>query len=158
MQVGGWDQKGRDSNLMINLREIINKYVGIPHKLGSWDKEEGLDCLSLIYYIYKDFGIDLPLEFSEGFTIDNYKDLWEQNTLRSLKAKLKYVASLGKEIKSKTMCVGDIIITQMEDQIAMGIYVGQNLFISSFEDIGVALQNLENYELKRVYRWVLVVF
>lgn len=133
------------------------KYVGIPFKTRSFNKEEGLDCLTFILYF-------LEQEFNYKFDTANvpeYNDFWYMNKeLQGL-----YVQNLAKyctlteykknvEIKENNL----LLFSYFDDKAAIthvGIYIGDNKFIHSVREVGSCVTNLNTY--RKALKWIGVV-
>lgn len=133
------------------------KYIGIPFKTRSFDKKEGLDCLTFILYF-------LEQEFNYKFDITNvpeYDDDWYMNpNLKGLYVKNleKYCTLTEYDNLSKIKEFDLLLFSYFGDKSAIthvGIYIGNNKFIHSVKGVGSCVTNLDVY--KKALKWIGVV-
>ena len=120
---------GSDSNSTPNtvgnydVNNLINKaksYLGVPYVWGG-AVPSGFDCSGYIYYVYKAAGMDIKRTNSEGYFNRSY-----------------YVNNPQ---------IGDLVFfkgTYKKGISHVGIYVGNNQFISATSSNGVAIVSLDN--------------
>lgn len=66
----------------VKFVELVEKFKGKPYQLGGRG-DPGYDCISLIYFFYKEWGRELPVEFRE-YNEKNYFILWEKDRNKAL--------------------------------------------------------------------------
>jgi cell wall-associated NlpC family hydrolase len=92
------------SGLGMEVAKTAHKYIGTPYKYGG-RSPKGFDCSGLVWYIYKQYGVNLPDA--------SYKQ-----------------AGAGVKIKREDLVPGDLIFFQTNGQIHhVGLYVGGNKMI-----------------------------
>jgi len=140
--------------------KITEKYNAIKYKQGSWDIDEGLDCISMIVLFMKDIGksVDDWITGSKAFeykgnhlTATTFLDyLSDKNEItKALKSFLKYTCK-----KVDRMSKGDIVFFNYRKDILFGIYLGGGLVMCSFETYGIKKIKLRNFDIMEIYRWV----
>jgi cell wall-associated NlpC family hydrolase len=132
---------------------ITQKYVGAPYKLGGWSRTNGFDCFSLVYITaVRDFHIQLPKEF-EGITLDDYHELWEEDRVDAMSRLITFIRSVTKRVKKNFQISGDLLVLKSKTGMFIGIMAGTDSVLSSFENVGVALTRLNQYEILEARRW-----
>lgn len=120
-----------------NLAELTSKYVGKSYT--------EYPCMVLIYSFYKDLDINIPNNF-EDVNLDNYIDLWESDRENTFHKLLKFVNNIGKEICITKLKKYDfLIISDKNNNIYVGIYLYNNMFITSNVQVGVKISHLGKY-------------
>lgn len=136
----------------LRLAEISKEIVGAPYKLGGKSKEEGFDCLSMIFFFVDKWGISIPESF-EGVTRDNYVEFWNKDQHEAREKLVKFLAYLGKKIKPDRVRSGDFVLCTARDQTLTGIYLGQGKILCIFDDAGVKIITTNIVKISRGYRW-----
>lgn len=136
-----------------SLIELSSSVVGKPYILGSFDKEKGLDCLSLMINYVESLGVKVPENFM-GVTKENYKSLWEKDKAKAKVFYLKWIRSFTKEVSESYMKPGDILIvkSRKDSSIGFGIYGGNRKIFSVFIGNGIDILTLDLFEIQKVYR------
>lgn len=73
--------KSASSSVIDSIVNLAKSLVGGKYKYGGIDPKVGLDCSGLVYYVYKQNGIDIPrttkstLQSNKGIKIDSLKDV-----------------------------------------------------------------------------------
>jgi len=140
--------------------EITEKYNAIKYKQGSWDIDEGLDCISMIVLFMKDIGKDVDdlIDGSKGFEykgniltattfLDYVNDKVEIN--KALKLFIKQHCN-----KVDRMKKGDIVFFNYRKDILLGVYLGAGLVMCCFETYGIKKIKLRTFNIMEIYRWV----
>ncbi len=132
----------------------LSKYMGIPFKTRSFNKEEGLDCLTFILYF-------LEQEFGYKFDTNNvpeYGTYWYMNyKIRDIYIQnLRDYCTLREYDKKTRILPFELLLfsyfNEKEAITHVGIYVGDNKFIHCVQDAGVCVANLKSFE--RALKWV----
>lgn len=135
----------------------FKKYEGIKFKTRSFNKDEGLDCLTFILYFLK-------TEYNYDFDINNvpeYNSLWllHKETRSLYYDNIKKYCDLIPFKPGDQIDVGNLLLfsffNESKSITHVGIYIGNNEFIHCVEDLGVCITKLSNYF--RVLKWVGVV-
>ena len=138
------------------LAQISSKYVGAPYRMGGWSRQNGFDCFSLLYIIaVNDYKMTLPKTFG-GYTLDNYKDFWENCPRGTTRALIKYIRSVTDPVKKNYGLAGDVLILRGDHNIFLGMRSGTSMILSSFEDAGVTISPLKYYKLLESRRWAIL--
>ncbi len=133
--------------------EISGRYVGAPYKLGGFNREEGFDCLSLIISIGRDLGINMPMIFG-GYDVATYPYLWESDVPKAKQLLLNYVIDISKEISISKLFVPDLVLVDNEEDYFFGIAAGNGNLISAFSNLGVRVEKMSSFTVRRAFRWV----
>jgi hypothetical protein len=133
--------------------EISSKYVGAPYGLGGFDREKGFDCLSLIISIGRDLGINMPTSFS-GYNTETYPSLWESDVPKAKRLLLKYVMDLSEEIHIGKLFVPDLVLVDSGEDYFFGIAAGNGNILSAFINLGVKVEKMNSFTVRRAFRWV----
>jgi cell wall-associated NlpC family hydrolase len=104
------------------LAEIwLADYLGAPYRLGGMSRQEGYDCLSLVFTLLCRLGADLKPFWGER-DITNY---WIDYDLEQLP---EWVRSLGEEIDVRRRQPGDVLLCLLADgQWHASVFLGQGL-------------------------------
>ncbi len=125
------------------LTKAILPYLDRPYSLGC--KEDGLDCLGLLWVVFEDLGINLPRKY-KGFTADNYAQKWA--TGKGKEELIEYLLSLGKEIDLNYINPGDIILSDT----GFGIYLGNGNKVTVIEGHSVMVIPVSITVIKKAIR------
>lgn len=132
----------------LNLSGIIGKYVGAPYNLGN------MDCLKLVNSVGRELGADIPNEYG-GVTEDNYGEFWVNSPDKAKLTFISYVSSLGDHVDIPYLFPPDLVLFRDGDEeLGVGIYVGNGLILSAFVGEEVRLVNRTNYPIEVAIRWV----
>lgn len=142
----------------ISFYKITKDLSSIPYKLGSWDKKQGLDCLSVMMLLLERMGIkveqlekDYFFEFKgKKITKHNYKDLDKKSMNECLIEFIKESANKVKDLRK-----GDLAIIKSAGHIFVGIYTGQGTYLTAFEKEGCKIIKLKDFNILEIYRWQL---
>jgi len=135
---------------MVGKNEKMSSLIGIPYKLGSFDPNEGLDCLSFIWTFFNDTGRKMPEEF-EGLTCATYPELWKKDKIEAKRTFIRFLSSNLTEIDKHRSLPGDVLVC---NDGVIGINAGNGHIVTVIEDQGVKVLKLSNLRVKRVFRWV----
>jgi len=113
-------QKDPSSELVAYAKTLI----GTPYKNGG-TTVKGFDASAFVQHVYKKGGISLPRTTA---------DLYKQGTVVTLK-----------QVKPGDLLFFDTIDNKKKDINYVGIYVGENKFISVTTKKGVAVSSLDSY-------------
>jgi len=142
------------AKIKLRLAEITQKYIGSPYKLNGWSVDEGFDCFSLLYTIStEEYGFKMLTKF-DGVNLKNYSREWILDQASARDLFVKYLSEICTEIKPGFNKAGDILLLEGSTNITIGMQIGQDLIMSAFTDIGVALNSLRPYKIIKVFRWV----
>jgi cell wall-associated NlpC family hydrolase len=132
----------------------FKKYEGIKFKVRSFNKDEGLDCLTFILYFLKQ-------EYNYNFdisTVPDYNKYWYMDKgLRGLYLdSVKHYCALKPYKEGVNIKIGQLLFfSYFNDAKAIthaGIYVGNNNFIHCTEEVGVCITKVSNY--KKALKWI----
>jgi cell wall-associated NlpC family hydrolase len=102
MGCGG--KRGRTSPLAADIINTAQMYIGVPYVYGG-KSPKGFDCSGLIWYVYRQHGIELPVSSSKQ-------------------------ASAGYKISKKEMRPGDLVFFQSRGRVNhVGLYIGDGMMI-----------------------------
>jgi cell wall-associated NlpC family hydrolase len=92
------------SPLADNIVKTAHKYIGVPYVYGG-RSPKGFDCSGLVWYIYRQHGIELP------------DSSWKQ-------------AKGGMKVSRDEMLPGDLIFFQRNGRVNhVGLYIGDGVMI-----------------------------
>jgi cell wall-associated NlpC family hydrolase len=138
----------------LKLAEIVGDYIGAPYKLGGSSYDEGFDCLRLVLKFGEDnIGVKIPDSYG-GVTLDTYPELWEKDPVKAKILMLGLFEEIAEKIPPYKAFVTDILLLRDQEGDNVGIHVGQGLVLSVFTNIGVQLANINGFEVRGAYRWV----
>ncbi|MFC0214083.1 NlpC/P60 family protein [Paenibacillus chartarius] len=101
------------SNLIV---DTVEDYLGVPYVWGG-TKPDGFDCSGFVQYVYRQHGVELPRTSREMYTVgDHVRELQPGD--------LVFFRTVGKTTSH------------------VGIYIGDNRFISATTSYGVHVANL----------------
>jgi cell wall-associated NlpC family hydrolase len=129
-------------DFLYKLKECIGK----PYKYGCFD-ETGFDCYTLIYYLYKCVGIDLPKENIARYNLKVHSKLIDKH------------AALFKEVDFKDRKFLDVLLFTNDKKINahLGLVIDADSFIHVNRQFSVRIEhfrsNLESLKIRKVYRW-----
>ena len=130
-----------------NWSAITRKYIGAPYKFGSWNIDEGLDCLSFMNLILEDQGYKIDYSFKlNGIGIENYTDLENEDQKNALMK--EYVLANTKKFPTKQGRPGDIVFCERN---IIGILDANAKVLVCSLDMGVKLLN--SVKILGVYKW-----
>lgn len=105
-----------------------NKYIGKPYVFNGRDLETGVDCVGLIYCLYKDQG--WAIDFDDGQEI--LPDWFERDKFRFARYMLKH---FDRADNISQLQEGDIIFFDINGESHVGIYCGYGKFLSTFPKV-----------------------
>jgi len=119
-------------------------YLDAPYKVSGTNKEEGYDCVSLIFTFYEKLGIDIE-KYGE-INRKNYLQYWD-GSLEDTELLKTWALSLGKQINKAYRNTGDLLICYFEEekQWFLSIYLGNDLcsiITDKMRKIGICPYNL----------------
>lgn len=143
---------------MINWYQLTKKYNNVPYKLGSWDREEGLDCLSLFICVLEDMGFNIDI-LKKKFVLEyRGKKIDYKNYSTEIKTKpemifclIEFVKKVGRKVDK--MVKGDVVIFESDKETIVALYTGQGSFLTSFEVLGSRVVRPRDYKILEIYRW-----
>lgn len=118
------------------INTIVAKYVGVPFKHNGRELDDGLDCLGLIYCLYKDLGIDFPSDDGEPIAEDWHKTDPERY--------VRNLLILGKPVDIPQRL--DLVYFYMKGAVRhAGIMVDDNRFIHTLTNRNSRITRLAKY-------------
>lgn len=141
---------GMKKTQKLKIAELTSRLVGKEYNLGQHD------CLSVVIYFCDAWGIPFPDEF-EGYTKENYAELYEKKPKETKQVFFRLVASLGREVPPERAMPGDFLILEVpeigEESRAVYIHAGQGNVLAAFTEKGIAINSLKAYKILKAYRW-----
>lgn len=140
----------------MNWYEITKKYNNnINYKNGSWDIEEGLDCLTLMLSFFQDMGKDiselLKITFiykGKEMNAYNYKDILGDTKERNEAFTYFLKHNFVKIDKIEKGCIIFYKSTEL-----VGIYLGSDKILTVFEEYGLKIIKVRPNSIKEMYKW-----
>lgn len=124
------------------LKEFCNQWVGVPFRHAGRDRE-GVDCWGLVIEYLKGFGIDAPdMEYTEQ---------WARAGANHFSERICQFPDIFKPVDRGS--VGDLVFMRGVNGVVdhAGILVGNNKFIHSIRDIGVAISDLSGAYKRKLH-------
>ena len=124
----------------------LKNCIGKPYIFNCFD-ETGFDCYTLIYYLYKLVGIELPKENIAAYNLKVHSKLINKHKI------------LFKPVPYKDRKFLDILLFSSSDKINahLGLVLSSELFIHVNLGHTVRVEyftnNLESLTIRKVYRW-----
>ena len=110
-----------------DVAKIWNEYyLDAVYKTGGQNKEEGYDCVSMIFTFYEHLGIDIKKY--DKINRNNYLQYWDGSAEDTILLK-DWALSLGKQIDKPYRNTGDLLICYFKKnkQWFLSIYLGNDL-------------------------------
>lgn len=130
---------------MEQVLSSIDKYIGAPYKLNSYDGKS-FDCFSLVWYIYKDNGIILDKHFV-------------RNSLRTIAKEISIREQQWVPINFTERKFLDLVLFRTSKHLLthVGIIITPEFFIHTTEDTNAVLsrftKSVYSALMAKVYRW-----
>ena len=136
----------------MNLARITKDLIGIKYSLGSINKEQGLDCFSLIVHYINNFGYNVTTDDKyKGYTLKNYGKRYSEDP-RIIYIGLEYISTILEEIEPGRARAGDILFAKIENiEPSFGIDGGNGNMIIVTES-GVQPIEKRYYKVIRAFR------
>ena len=132
----------------------FNKYIGIKFKVRSFNKDEGLDCLTFILYFLKqeynyDFDISKVPEYTKYWYLDkSLRSLYYDN--------IKQYCALKPYKEGVNIKIGQLLLFSYFNEASAithaGIYIGHDNFIHCTEGVGICVTKVSKF--KKVLKWI----
>lgn len=104
------------------ISNAISKFIDKPHAIGN--PARGWDCLNSMLDFYRGLNAGVPESF-EGYTEQNYPELWEKDSDKCREALERFVQSLGRDVGINFIVRGDLLIFKTTELPAFpAIYLG----------------------------------
>ena len=120
------------------ITEISREMFEAPYALGGMDKREGFDCISYLYFFYRELGAEIPEE-EGGFDVQNYAEKYQENPGKAKRALLRYILKIGEPVQIEFMQAGDLAIFRKDGEVTTAIFLGSGKFLSCDERAGVII-------------------
>lgn len=99
LMLSGCGVKSGQSGLGMEVAHTAQKYIGTPYVFGG-RSPKGFDCSGLVWYVYKQYGVDLPPSSAKQ-------------------------AGAGQKISRDDLVPGDLVFFQTKGRIHhVGLYIG----------------------------------
>lgn len=117
--------------------QIAQDLLGMQFKLGGRGPKE-IDCYGVLVHYYKAFGLELP-DYSSSAD-------WGENEDTILSEYAKFFVKLDPD---EPLAVGDMILFLSEKEVMghLGVCLGNNRFIHSYDKIGVKIDNFSTNKI-----------
>ncbi|HBL36261.1 MAG TPA: glycoside hydrolase [Firmicutes bacterium] len=103
--------------------EIARQFLGIPYRHGGRD-ENGLDCLGLAHFFYKELGISLPTSDGLAYTANWY----QEDPERLLRGLLKVGRAV--DLKKESLEPADLVYFRVGGTIThAGVMIDPHSFL-----------------------------
>ena len=120
--------------------KYINKFIGIPFKLGGRDKN-GIDCIGLVWkYLHEQ---DYKVELHKNCTAE-----WIKNA--NFSEWIELVKSYGEPIEVNQLQENDILYFAWKGEIHAGIYIGYNKYLHISSKTSSRLSRLNEAAKKHI--------
>lgn len=141
--------------MSIVLARITSELVGTKYALGSSD---GMDCFKLCTEYLKIKGAKIPDDtMYKGHKIFDYKDMYQQSPLGTIKLAIEYLSHLTKEIKPGFEVAGDILVMHLKRGKSkipnLGIEAGNGFLITAINNNSIKVVSKKFFEIEKVLRW-----
>lgn len=135
---------------------LTKKYCNVPYKLGSYDINQGLDCLSLIHNFSNEIGKevdfknpDFKIEYKENqFNVAEGIDICKSNEELGEAAMLFIKKMFTKIERLKKGC---ICISEIWNMKFTSIYVGNGKHLMMFDKIGTRILPVTEEHILEIY-------
>lgn len=127
------------------MDKFLSSLVGKPYHQNDYSGE-GFDCYSLIYYIYKHYGIEIP------------KYIINHN-VRVLNKEIKQNLPLWQVVAYSDRKFLDVLLfnTTKRLRVHVGIVINSKLFMHAIDEDSVVIRKFKSSlyiaKLHKVYRW-----
>lgn len=119
----------------VKMAEVVARMLGAKYNLYGHSPEEGFNCLSYIYWFYREMGVDVPDRMGRH-NKDNYIRYWEKSPKRAKLALVRYLKRLGESIDPAFYRAGDLVLLKGEEMLN-AIYLGNGNFLTCDMRVGV---------------------
>ncbi len=112
-----------------SIIEFAKKQIGINYKYGSYNPNYGFDCSGLLYYVFREFKVNVPRSSKEYY---NY----------------------GKTVALDSVKIGDVLLFEKPGHVAIVVSKNETelLFIHSSSDKRHSGVKISNYYLFANYK------
>lgn len=119
--VSGFGVSAAEAATAEELTSTAKQYLGAPYKYGGTNVQTGIDCSGFTRYIFSKFGVSLKRTSKEQYT-------------------------QGTAVSKSDLQPGDLVFfnTSGKGVSHVGIYLGNNQFISATTNGGVAIDNIND--------------
>lgn len=126
------------------MEKLVRKYRNIPYKHNGRSLR-GVDCLGLIIFIYREFGIEIPQGDGKPIT-ENWSKKDPERYIRNL-------LKLGKEVEYEELQVLDLVYFKLVKDIVThsGVMINNNEFIHILQDKDVEVSSIERRYWQRKF-------
>lgn len=125
---------------------MFSDLIGVPYKKDCYDGS-GFDCWSLIWWIYKEYGIALPQRLQEVWAPKNFRKQINDNI------------GNWQEVEFHERSNMDVLLFATSRNMAthVGMVIDPHVFIHTRLETGVVLERFRrgffSAMIKKVYRW-----